>query len=174
MPYCDETFDKLFSVSVIEHIPEKGDIEAIKEFSRVIKKGGQIILTVPYDKKGFTEYTKTSAYWIPESNKPSFYQRRYSHQDLTELVIESVDLKIKKLFLIAEKPIKPAYLRPDGTLIHNHFFIDQMATVRFLKKTHIPYLRYLFYSKYTDKLQYLAADPNDPNIRNAVLYLVKE
>lgn len=45
LPYEDLSFDFVFSNSVLEHIP---DVESvIKEISRVMKKGGKFIFTVP-------------------------------------------------------------------------------------------------------------------------------
>jgi len=63
LPYDDNYFDLIYAVSVIEHIglsypqindtnipiiSEIGDFEAFKEFLRVLKPGGKVVLTVPY------------------------------------------------------------------------------------------------------------------------------
>lgn len=67
LPLPDETFDKVIAVSVIEHIglqlpqtlraevpkvSEEGDVEAVRELSRLLKPGGELIMTVPF---GLTE-----------------------------------------------------------------------------------------------------------------------
>jgi SAM-dependent methyltransferase len=44
IPFPDETFDIVYSVSVIEHIPNP--IPAIQEMTRVLKQGGTLILTL--------------------------------------------------------------------------------------------------------------------------------
>jgi ubiquinone/menaquinone biosynthesis C-methylase UbiE len=73
LPFEDNYFDKILAVSVIEHIgledsqvlegtPEvssEGDIDAIKELKRILKPGGEIIMTLPYSKESFI-YHKTA------------------------------------------------------------------------------------------------------------------
>ncbi len=45
IPEKDASFDIIMCIEVLEHLPEP--IEAIKEFSRLLKKGGTLILTAP-------------------------------------------------------------------------------------------------------------------------------
>lgn len=45
LPFKDETFDKIFSTEVLEHVPD--DKQAAKEIHRVMKSGGTFIVTVP-------------------------------------------------------------------------------------------------------------------------------
>jgi SAM-dependent methyltransferase len=47
--YPDNSFDAAFAVSVLEHIPGDGDTEAMREMVRVVKPGGRIVVTTPYD-----------------------------------------------------------------------------------------------------------------------------
>jgi 2-polyprenyl-3-methyl-5-hydroxy-6-metoxy-1,4-benzoquinol methylase len=46
IPESDESFDAIMCVEVFEHLPEP--ISAIKEFSRLIKKDGFLIITAPF------------------------------------------------------------------------------------------------------------------------------
>ena len=48
LTYPDEYFDKIYSISVLEHIPDDGDTRTIIELARVLKKGGVLVITVPY------------------------------------------------------------------------------------------------------------------------------
>lgn len=45
--FKDNTFDKIFCISVLEHIPEKALI-ALDNFKKLIKPGGTIIITIDY------------------------------------------------------------------------------------------------------------------------------
>jgi SAM-dependent methyltransferase len=76
--FRDEIFDQIICLSTIEHIgipfhnynikesDELGDIRAISEIRRVLKKGGTVIATLPYNneikKQEFRVYKKSSLY----------------------------------------------------------------------------------------------------------------
>jgi SAM-dependent methyltransferase len=49
LTYADDSFDAAFAVSVLEHIPGDGDTEAMREMVRVVRPGGVIVVTTPYD-----------------------------------------------------------------------------------------------------------------------------
>jgi len=46
IPITDNSFDAIMCVEVFEHIPEPA--KAVKEFYRILKPGGKLILTVPF------------------------------------------------------------------------------------------------------------------------------
>jgi ubiquinone/menaquinone biosynthesis C-methylase UbiE len=46
IPTKDESFDAVLCTEVLEHIPDP--ITAIKEFSRILRPGGELILTAPF------------------------------------------------------------------------------------------------------------------------------
>ncbi len=46
IPVVDSSFDNILCTEVLEHIPHPA--EAIKEFARIIKPGGKLILTAPF------------------------------------------------------------------------------------------------------------------------------
>lgn len=48
LPYEDKKFDKIYSISVLEHLRYKDMFDAFSEFKRVLKDDGQIILTFDY------------------------------------------------------------------------------------------------------------------------------
>jgi ubiquinone/menaquinone biosynthesis C-methylase UbiE len=46
IPVPDKSFDAVMCIEVFEHIPDP--VSAIKEFSRLLKQGGKLILTAPF------------------------------------------------------------------------------------------------------------------------------
>jgi ubiquinone/menaquinone biosynthesis C-methylase UbiE len=63
----DESFDYVLCTEVLEHTPEP--IQAIKELSRICKKGGQIIITTP-----FTSGLHQEPYHFYSGFSPYFYE----------------------------------------------------------------------------------------------------
>lgn len=49
MHFKDNTFDKVFCISVIEHLTEEIAFKGIKEMARVLKKGGLLIISLDHD-----------------------------------------------------------------------------------------------------------------------------
>lgn len=48
LPYKDKNFDKIYCISALEHLPCKDMYNSFKEFKRVLKDDGQLILTFDY------------------------------------------------------------------------------------------------------------------------------
>ena len=53
LPYKDESFDFISALDVLEHI--KDDDLAVSEISRVLKKNGMVVITVPHSMKYYTQ-----------------------------------------------------------------------------------------------------------------------
>lgn len=106
IPYKDEVFDKIISVSVLEHIEGDGDISTIKELSRVLKKGGVLVLTLPYSHRYYEEYRSKDAYRLSKSQKDKYFWSRYYNDDaLVKRLIEPSGLKLIRKQYVIEKPI---------------------------------------------------------------------
>ncbi len=99
LSFQDQFFDKVYAISVLEHIPEMGDLECIREVGRVLKKGGIGLITVPVASQSEIEYTTDNFYWSQSSVRRKdgdvFFQRKYSEQDLYERLIEPSGLKLR-------------------------------------------------------------------------------
>src|SRR3712207_8939918 len=54
----NDTFTKVYSISVLEHIPDDGDTRCAAEIGRVLAPGGTAVLTVPFAPTSRDEYTK--------------------------------------------------------------------------------------------------------------------
>jgi len=91
LSYADGQFDKVYSVSVMEHIPDDGDSQCARELGRVLAPGGSCLITVPFWPTSKDVYRKPNFYWSgvsgPEQEGLVFFQRRYSADDLQRRLI---------------------------------------------------------------------------------------
>jgi SAM-dependent methyltransferase len=111
LTYQDNFFSKVFSVSVLEHIPEDGDAACAKEIGRVLAPGGRCMITVPFSPTSRTIYKKANQiYWVKSDedggDKPAFFQRRYSESDLYDRLIRPSGLRLKQLLYVGERGLR--------------------------------------------------------------------
>jgi SAM-dependent methyltransferase len=81
IPEKDNSFDAIMCIEVFEHLPEP--IKAIKEFSRLLKKGGKLILTAPV-----CSLTHFSPHYYYNGFSRYFYEKHLQENDfrIKELV----------------------------------------------------------------------------------------
>jgi SAM-dependent methyltransferase len=107
LSYPDAQFDKVYSVSVIEHIPDGGDSDCARELGRVLKPGGACLITVPFWPTSKDQYRRPDFYWSgitgPEQDGLVFFQRRYSAEDLRRRLIEPSGLVAEKVLYVGER-----------------------------------------------------------------------
>jgi ubiquinone/menaquinone biosynthesis C-methylase UbiE len=83
LEFDDNSFDALFSVSVVEHIPGEGDSQAIDEFIRVVKPGGLIVITTPFASEARDTFVHEDVYErARRGSEPVFYERHYDQETL--------------------------------------------------------------------------------------------
>ena len=72
-------YDSIWSISVIEHIPDDGDAEAMRLMYEALAPGGTLIVTVPVDRRPWDEYRGNDAYSLGVGAGPqgTFFQRWY-------------------------------------------------------------------------------------------------
>jgi SAM-dependent methyltransferase len=100
LKYPGDHFDLVYSISVIEHIPDDGDTRALEEFRRVLKPGGVAIVEVPYRKTAETIYARYDSKGAPLET-PQFYERHYDDGMLRSR-LEIPGLRIRDKFILAE------------------------------------------------------------------------
>jgi SAM-dependent methyltransferase len=109
LQFADGAFNKVFSISVLEHIPGEGDSECMKEIGRVLGPGGLCVLTVPFAPRSRDEFRRAKDfYWSSKSGEAResgevFFQRRYSELDLKERLVGPSGLSIRKIGYFGER-----------------------------------------------------------------------
>jgi SAM-dependent methyltransferase len=110
LSYADESFDKIYSISVLEHIPGDGDTEAIRECARVLKRGGRAVITTNISHV-HQDVTLVPRYYpehfmadlISNPDEPHFFERRYDRLTLTERLIKPSGLKLVEEVVFFER-----------------------------------------------------------------------
>ena len=106
LPFDNEEFDLVTSVSVFEHIaPEKdGEVIAARELGRVLAPGGVALLTVPFARVSFAEYHTGGVYErVSTEGEPIFYQRFYDLDLLNQNLVSTSGLQLVSLNFIEER-----------------------------------------------------------------------
>jgi SAM-dependent methyltransferase len=80
LTYADNHFDAAFAVSVLEHIPGDGDTQAMREMVRVVKPGGLVVVTTPYDLKYREDSVQGSFSGRP--GEETIWERHYDEEAL--------------------------------------------------------------------------------------------
>lgn len=107
----ENEYDKIYSLSVIEHIPSDGDVRAMKEYSRVLKNNGLLLLTLPYSHTYKEEYRKPKKFYysnnkgLQKNQGKVFYQRVYDEKSLNERILKPSNLEIIKKEYVGERLI---------------------------------------------------------------------
>ncbi len=105
LDYPDNFFDKIFSVSVFEHIApaKKGEIPAMLETVRILKPGGILVLTLAFANEYFEEYRQGDVYERQAGKDESiFFQRFYDEKVLHENIIAPSGLEVLEKIYIGE------------------------------------------------------------------------
>jgi len=90
--FPDSSFDAVSCISAIEHIPNKGDIVAIKEIARVLKPKGRVFISVPYGQK-----------YEEDKSPGGHFERRYDYEALNARLIQPSGLKLKKIGFVYDQ-----------------------------------------------------------------------
>ncbi len=110
LPYPDDHFDKVYAISVVEHIDDQGDSLAMREMARVLKPGGLCSLTVPFHHT-YRESTIDHALYFkqPVDGKPVFYQRHYDSDALRARLVQPSGLALVRLDYFEERWLRYEY-----------------------------------------------------------------
>ena len=104
--FPNNSFDSVISISVIEHINNDGDADAMKEMWRVLKPSGVLILTFPVSKSFSIEYSESDTYGlnVDQINEKYFFQRVYAEKSIKERLLNNIqDFTILEQQIFGEK-----------------------------------------------------------------------
>lgn len=106
LDFAENSFDIVTSISVIEHV--KSDADAIKDFIRVVRPGGQILLTFPVLGQYFEEYRDYPVYATRKNiqkEKSYFFQRFYDEEAINSRLLSDSRLRvIAKQYFVESVP----------------------------------------------------------------------
>jgi len=109
LTYPAAHFERVFSISAIEHIPDDGDSRAVGEIARVLAPGGIACLTVPWSDQGYLEEFKRrgdpDAYWAPGDGDSVFFQRAYDRETLEQRLVRPSGLRLLDLSFWGERTV---------------------------------------------------------------------
>jgi len=103
MEYDDNSFDVVYSISVIEHIPDEGDSEAVREIGRVLKPGGIAVIEIPYAKKERNTFVEQQVYERRYTGESVFYQRHYDDESLQRRLVSPSQLRLLSRMCFIER-----------------------------------------------------------------------
>jgi SAM-dependent methyltransferase len=90
LTYEDGSFDAAYSVSVLEHIPDGGDSAAIRELVRVVRPGGLVVVTVPFDRLYRETFVDGPVYERkPVASERVFFERHYDRPSLAARLLDT-------------------------------------------------------------------------------------
>jgi SAM-dependent methyltransferase len=86
LPFADASFDRAYSISVLEHIADDGDERALRELARVVRPGGRILLTMPAAEDYREDWRDRPMYGGAGESSRYFFERWYDGARLDALV----------------------------------------------------------------------------------------
>jgi len=101
----DASFDHAYSVSVLEHIPETGDEQALAELARVTRSGGRVVVTLPFA-DSYREDWRDAPVYVDQGAQSNrhFFQRWYDRPRLDRLVAAVPGLELVSTSLSRLEP----------------------------------------------------------------------
>lgn len=118
LAFPQRRFDLVTCVSVFEHIPGEGDVEALRKLWQLVQARGRLVVTVPCAAETFDEYLDLNEYGqaVPQQGRFHFGQRFYSRAMLQQ-----------RFFAAAREP---AAIEIYGERAPGVFFADRARRVR--------------------------------------------
>jgi len=171
--YPDAFFDAVFSISVIEHMPDDSDMQCFSEVSRLLKPGGVFVFDLPV----FVPAEDTPIVVEERFADGRFHQHRYSLAALGQRLATQPKLELMATYLAGEHPTStvPTSQQEGALWPENYNLIAADPIHRRLrwltKHALIPLSHYAMSSRLRRKYLYHTDDPNDPQVLNATFIM---
>lgn len=119
LTFGDASFDGAYSVSVLEHIPEPGDEDALRELARVTKPGRLVVVTLPYAAEYREDWRDAPVYADQgEAGAGHFFQRWYDDARVERLAAAVPALELVSSCVSRLQPnLNEAYTRTFPLLV---------------------------------------------------------
>jgi SAM-dependent methyltransferase len=93
--FPDGSFDHAYSVSVLEHMPDSGAEQGLRELARVVRAGGRVVLTLPYAARYREDWRDEPVYGNqpPGADGRYFFERWYDDAHLEQLLGAAPELR---------------------------------------------------------------------------------
>ena len=99
----DGEFDYISLISTIEHVEGDGVSAAMHELARLLRPGGRLVLTVPYNYECYRDF------WVSDDTYTNvyrgarlFYQRHYDDAALDKRLVEPSGLRLSRKVIFGE------------------------------------------------------------------------
>lgn len=94
-------FSKIAAVSVLEHIVDETHV--VKELARVLKPGGRLVISVPYDPwRDEPKYYRRNPYVLDDKSREEFFMRFYNDENLRQRLIDPTGLELRTITYFGE------------------------------------------------------------------------
>lgn len=94
-------FSKIAAVSVLEHIVDETHVA--KELARVLKPGGRLVISVPYDPwRDEPKYYRRNPYVLDDKSREEFFMRFYNDENLRQRLIDPTGLELRTITYFGE------------------------------------------------------------------------
>src|SRR5207245_9460843 len=128
--------DAALSVLLLEHSPDRGDTAAIQELVRVVRRGGLVVVTTPYERIYRESFAQHDVYERKQiGSQPVFFERHYDDAALAERLLGPAGAAVQDLEFWGEPWVRvEALLERVGPLRWVLSPLEPLLSVAFLER----------------------------------------